>query len=355
MFFGCKRLLVLFFLCILLISSKGVQAGLSLADLLELASENNISFHQKELQFLESQEQLLRMEANYPLHTTRRALTQAQDDLFRYQEELQLAYLDLRREVKEDYFEVLKAKDLIALQEQALEQARLQKETAQTRLEGGLITPLEFRSFEHRFNEAQFSLKQARDRLEIALLRLKMTVGIDLTGALSLATYRPEPAWNIEYTFEQMLETALENRYQLQLARQRVTDLERDQDRMESIYYSTSEQKEVQLQLQQALLDLKNLERSLYLELWQLNNQLENSQLEIKLQEEELERVKEEHRLAQQQYGMGRISSQDLFSAHQLELQVESERITAIYNGLLLKVQLLTALGTIEEGGDGAP
>lgn len=325
-----------------------------MADLLDLALQNNIGFNQKELQLLESQENFFRLEANYPLHTTRRALTGAQDDLFRHQEELELARLDLKREVKENYFEVLQAKDLIALQEKALEQSRLQKETARARLEGGLITPLEFRSFEHRFKEAQFSLKQAQDGLEMALLRLKMTVGVELTEELPLSPYPPELPGEVRYTFPQMLELALGNRYQLQLARQRVADLERDRDRMDSIYYSLSELKEVQLQLELAHLDLVNLERSLYLELWQLNNQLENSQLEIGLHKEEQERVQEEYRLAQEQYHLGRISSQELFSAQQKQLQVESELITAIYKRRVLEMQLLVALGTIEEGGEGA-
>lgn len=351
---------VFFFLLLFsLFSSVEGQESLSLEDLLEIASEHSLSLRQKELNLRESMEHLLRLEANYPLHTTRRALKGAQDDLFRLREDLELSRMDLKREVLENYFEVLKAEDLIQLQEKALEDSLLQMETAKTRLDQGLITPLEFQSFEHRYQEALFQVKQAKDGLELSLLQLCQTLGLDLREELSLQSYDPVLEESADYVFEVMLEKALEHRYEITLARKRVEDLALDRERIDSEYYSLSELKEVELQLSQAEIELENLERSLYLEIWQLHNQLENSSLQMDLKEQELKRVKEEHRLAKEQYRLGRISSQELFTSHQRELQVETELITLIYDDRVLKTRLQRALGSVEgsveEGVEGAP
>jgi outer membrane protein TolC len=122
---------------------------------------------------------------------------------------------DIVLEVKRSYFTVLKAKRLVGVAKQSVEQFTAQRDLAKNFYEVGLVPRNDYLQAEVRLADGNQSLIRAENSLEVArsrfntVLRRPIGAGVDVVDILDYKPY--------ETAFEECLKTAFENRPEIQV------------------------------------------------------------------------------------------------------------------------------------------
>jgi len=138
-------------------------------------------------------------------------------------------------EVKRGYFTILKAKRLVGVARQSVEQLEAQRDLARSFYEVGIVPRNDYLQAEVRLADGMQGLVRAQNRLLEARARFNTVLRrpIDAPADVEdILDYRPD-----ERTFEQCLKTALENRPEIRLYAARVEQAEKRVKVVESEFY----------------------------------------------------------------------------------------------------------------------
>jgi outer membrane protein len=122
---------------------------------------------------------------------------------------------DIVLEVKRGYFNILKAKRLVGVAKQSVEQFAAQRDLAKNFYEVGLVPRNDYLQAEVRLADGNQSLIRAENSLEVArsrfntVLRQPISAAVDVVDILDYKPY--------ETAFEECLKTAFENRPEIQV------------------------------------------------------------------------------------------------------------------------------------------
>ena len=152
--------------------------------------------------------QVSRAEAQYDLAVARLGVTEA----------------DVALQTREGYYGVLLAQSLVRSAEQSLSAAQAQLKTATDRFEVGTAARFDVLRAQTQVSEAEQTLTESRNQVEISGVALNRVLGLPLDKPLALAepTAAPQPAQNMA----ELIETANQRRGELLVARAQVAAAE---------------------------------------------------------------------------------------------------------------------------------
>jgi outer membrane protein len=122
---------------------------------------------------------------------------------------------DIILEVKQGYFNILKAKRLVGVARQSVEQFKAQRDLAKNFYEVGLVPRNDYLQAEVRLADSNQSLIRAENSLEVARSRFNTVLRRPIESpvdAVDILDYRP-----YETAFEECLKTAFQNRPEIQV------------------------------------------------------------------------------------------------------------------------------------------
>lgn len=166
----------------------------SLEEAVAIAFSNSLALKLAHLNLDEAELNLRQVEANNLVRPSPTALIEARRRLEIAVQQLRLEEFDLKLQVEEDFYSVLKAQNLARVSEEALDLSRRQLEVAEQKLLRGAETQADLLSALSEVAQAEANVAQAQGGLELALLNFRRTLGVDLER-----TIVPQQA---EFTFQ---------------------------------------------------------------------------------------------------------------------------------------------------------
>ncbi len=298
------------------------------------------------------------------------------------QEELNEGLLDVKLKTATAYLDALSAKALVEVYEKQLSAVSSDLRLREAFFKEGLVAITDVLQARVRLSEVQRDLRQAQGNYRIALENLSRLTDLPPQELKDLREPKVEPK---EVELESLLQTALEKRPLLRLARERVR-LSRAQTKAElSAYYpkvfleatyNYSDQNsaispkgffslgvgfvvsfqsfrpyyralaKVQEE-RQYLQELKDLERMVELEVKSAYERYLTAKENLRVAEESLKFAEEFYRLSLEQYKNQLISGTDLLQAEASLTQARKARVISYYELLKAYYELLRAVGEL--------
>ena len=163
---------------------------------------------------------------------------------------LQIDKAEVIYNVSEDYFNILKAKEVIKQQEEAVATYRESAALAQKQLELGKITKPAQLKIENYLNQAEYALEKARSDLDIAQMKLANQTGLKDLSDYQLEEIAVEDIYsNLELT--DLQKQALQKRLELQklslnIKKAERTWLQSKNNELPAVSFNYNHQKETQ-------------------------------------------------------------------------------------------------------------
>ena len=137
----------------------------------------------------ESKLNLAQVQATNLVQPSPTALIQAERQVEIAQRQLLLDHFDLKLEVEEAYYSVLRAQNLVAVLEEALVVTKRQLEIAEQKLARGTGTLSDVLNAASSVAQTEANLAQAQGGYEIALLNFRRVLGVDFSEPIA-----PQPS-----------------------------------------------------------------------------------------------------------------------------------------------------------------
>lgn len=187
---------------------------INLDEAITVAFENSLALRLARLNVEEAQFNLRQAEANNLVSPSPTGLIEARHKAAIAVQQLRLDEFDLRSQVEEAYYSVLRASNLVDIVREALELSTRQLDVAQRKFEVGAETRSDVLSASSAVAEAEANVAQVEGAYDLALLNFKMTLGVDFHTPLS-----PEPSdfdvTSTTYSLEKDIQFALSHRLEL--------------------------------------------------------------------------------------------------------------------------------------------
>jgi TolC family type I secretion outer membrane protein len=316
---------------------------------------------------------------------------QARSTAVAAQDEYEATRQAVLRTVKERYFELLKAQELVRVYELAVEAAQRQLERTEAMHELGSVAQADVYKARVNLGQQQISLINQKNLVEIAKANLNTAMGREPTAPLYLAEYRA-PSDTLTVTLEEAITTALAKNPQIRAMENRLraskmgvrvaqtnflptlglsVSYSRDNEFLDKVVtrhidrdYSVIVGLSVNLNLFNGLSDKADLDRE------QTNYRIAEENLEetkrnviaevkraylnlkayreiAQLNQENLRSAEEDLRLAEERYRLGSGTLLEVIDAQLALTRARATYVSSRYDALIAQAQLESAMGVI--------
>jgi len=326
-------------------------AGLSLENAVRLALENSLALEAAALSVREAEVNLAQAEANNLVQPSPAALLQARSGLEVAKLQYLLAQFDVKLEVEEAYYGVLRARNLAQVAREAVDLARRQLEIAEDRFAQGAHTQAELLEARSHLAEMEANLAQAEASLGIALLNFERVVAGGFGSGV-------EPA-EVELGFEPRridveadVAFAMENRVErrqldaaIEAAAKQVELAENDYTPLLALEAARVALAKLQNQKAQLLLGIE-------LEVRQAAARLDDAARRVAVQAQKMETARENLRVAEQLYAAQTATITQVMGAQVALAQAKADYVHAIFDYNLASAQYDRAVARPFEQGE---
>lgn len=323
--------------------SASEQAKLTLKDCLDLALKNNGSIILAQDSVEDARLALEQARANDFLKPSPVALRQAETAYANAQSNLNLAKLDLALTVEQQYYDLLKAEDMVKIASEALQLAQEQLNIAMAKKEAGVAADLDVLKAKNQVSSAQANLGKAQLSRDIAMFALNQTIGLPVDTQLSLVdqfSYEP-----VAVDLEEATKEALSNRVEITQAQAAVELADMNVKLAENDYTPKLTLARNRIAASDAAVKLKQQQDKIVLAVRQAYVSLKEAESRITLTKEKAEESKENLRITQLLYNADMATSLDVLAAQNAFTQAEIDALEAIFDYNVAKAQFWRALG----------
>lgn len=246
-------------------------------------------------------------------------------------------------EIKKNYYDVLKAKDLVAVSKAALERAQEQLRQAQVAFEVGTVAKNDVLGAEAMVSSAKARLTAAENSHRLAEITLSRSIGLPTDTRYNLTSvvqYQPMPAVDLEQT----IADAQEKRLDIMAAEAEIKVTKAGYEYAAG--YSgkgTYDAKQARLRVEQAELKLADTKKAVVSDLTKAYLNIQAAQKQLDAYTSAVEQSKEGLRLAQLRYEVGMATSLEVLTASANLEEMEANRVAALYDYNLAVLMFETA------------
>jgi hypothetical protein len=244
--------------------------------------------------------------------------------------------------VEKAYFDVLKNRELVRVNEAALERAKRQLQLAQAAFTAGTAPKTDVLAAEAGVASAEAQLTKARNDAATAMLTLNREIGLPLETQLELTEkvgYQPPPEVDLQAVINEAYGTRLDMTQaesNLKVARKNLEVLGR-------YVPGTFTFRLAQLDVEKAEINLENTGNQVALDLTQAYLNVVAADKVLQSLKAGLEQARENHRLASLRYEVGVGTSLEVLQASEQLLRMESQYVEALFNYNLALLTFETA------------
>lgn len=336
------------------LQAAGVAQGatsLSLEAAVNLSFENSLALEAAKLAVREAEVNLAQAEASSLIQPSPAALLQARSGLEIAQLQFLLAQADVKLEVEEAFYGVLRAQNLMEVAREAVELAKRQLQIAESRFAQGAHTQAELLEAQSHLAEMEANLAQAEGGYEIALLNFRRVVGVGFDsgvapGAVALS-YIPRTV-----ELEADVAFALANRVErrqldaaIEAAAKQVELADNDYTPPLSLEAARVALAKLRNQKEQLLLGIE-------LEIRQAAARLDDAARRIAVHENRVEVARENLRVAEQLYAVNTATITQVMGAQVALAQARADYVHAIFDYNLASAQYDRAVARPLEQGE---
>jgi len=319
-------------LLLLLVFSWSLMAGekivIDLNTAIKMALENDLNFRIATINYEKNKLEQEKREANYLLQASRYNELEMEISRISMENSYRNTVNSLINNVIKEYADLWLAGLDLEIKEKTFALEELRWQEARKQYEIGDIGSISLLEQENAYNNAAFNLEIARDYYQQRKKEFSRKL-YPVEGELELAGLVYIEEWEIAE--KEVLETALENSTELELARARVLLAEIDLERAE-VSAAELDRKIKDKSLEAARLELENSREELLDKVQQSYYQFKQAVKRIKLSEERLKGAEERYRIREQQYAAGLITRVEVLEYELNLLQARYNYYSAIAN-----------------------
>ncbi|HHV93431.1 MAG TPA: TolC family protein [Firmicutes bacterium] len=309
----------------------------------QIALENSVKLKLAKLAVEEAEFQYKQAEAAMIMKPSPVVLMQAQAGLDIARQQYLTALDELALEVRTDYFNALRMQNLLQIAQEGLESARRHEEVAKKKLAAGTATRLDVIKATRNVLNSQASVSQARHGLELAQMKFRQTLGLELDAAVlpKEIDLDVEPQ---EVDLEKDIEYALANRDEIKQLVLAIQVAEKNVEISDNDYTPVLTLEQAKLNLAKLKLQLEQARQGLALQIRQSYTDWKQAEERIPVLQKGVEEAVEMLRLSELSYEADMITSNDLQDAQLGVLSAKNDLINAIYDYNLAKARYFHAV-----------
>jgi len=256
----------------------------------------------------------------------------------------EIAKEQTKNTVEKNYYDVLKADNLVKVKETAVKRAQEEVALVQKKFKAGSAIKTDVNRAEIGLANARADLANAQRDYKNAQVALNQTIGLDVNTDI-------KPAQVLKYekvtlpTVDELSQKALESRLDLQKARNTESIAKLNYDLVVSYQaLNTFTARKNKTELDRAKLDLLQQEQNVRAEVISTLFQVQKADEVVGILAKSLDQAKDNHSLAKRRYEIGVGTYVDVLTASVDLADAEAKYIEAVYNYTLAKNQLRSVI-----------
>lgn len=325
------------------------RMDIDLAQALRIAAENSVALKQAELKVREAEFNVKQVEAASIMRPNPTLRMQSQAGLDLARQELLLAKDDLALAVETDFYNVLRAENLLAVAEEALESAKRHEEVAKKKFAVGTVTKLDVIKSTRNVLSSQAAVSQARHGRDLALMKFRQTLGIGLDDPVfpvgSAFDFQP-----VALDLDNDLKFALENRTEIKQLEAALAVAQKNVELSDNDYTAPLTLEQALINLEKVVLQLDQAKDGLNLQIRQSYLAVIDAGERIPVLEKGVEEAEETLRLSELSYEADMITSTEVQDAQMAVLSAKTEYINAVFDYNLAKANYFRAVAQALRG-----
>lgn len=332
----------------------GVGADMNYVDLEEaiaIAFENSLKLESSRLSLREAELSLEQAEANALINPSPTELLQARRNVDIARQQLLLDRFDVKLEVEESYYGVLRAQQLTEITREALEIARRQLEIATDRYNNGEATQADVLSARSQVASSEANLAQAEGGYGLALLNFRRALGLPYDAAIAPVEIPLEVAPQ-EINLNEDIQFALERRIEVLQVQTGIDAAAKQVELSRNDYTPIFVLKMAENALAQAQNQLIQLKQGIELEIRQAYLNLIDAEKRIEAYATSAEEAEENLRVARRLYEVNMAPFVQIMGAQVALAQAKSDHVHAIFDYNLARARYDRAVARSLGGGD---
>lgn len=252
----------------------------------------------------------------------------------------------IRFAVEASYYAALQARDNVEIYSASLERTEEQLKLSELEFKVGRVAKRDVLDSEVQVARAKAEYNQALRERDIAFMKLKEIIGLDLDAPINLISDFKFKPGNEEINLEASIKKALKDRIEIVQAEYALKAAEKGFEIAKSAYApNVHTYKEAEYDYQEALLKLEDAKTAVEVDVREAYLKMKGAEESILVLEKSVEFARESVRLAKLQYQAGFIRSIDALAAENALKQVEVQNAAVIYGYNLAKAQFYNAIG----------
>lgn len=252
----------------------------------------------------------------------------------------------IRFAVEASYYAALQARDNVEIYSASLERTEEQLKLSELEFKVGRVAKRDVLDSEVQVARAKAEYNQALRERDIAFMKLKEIIGLDLDAPINLISDFKFKPGDEEINLEASIKKALKDRIEIVQAEYALKAAEKGFEIAKSAYApNVHTYKEAEYDYQEALLKLEDAKTAVEVDVREAYLKMKGAEESILVLEKSVEFARESVRLAKLQYQAGFIRSIDALAAENALKQVEVQNAAVIYGYNLAKAQFYNAIG----------
>ncbi len=344
-----QRWLVAGLVVLLVVAMGGLAAAdgvryVALEEAEEIAFENSLSLQLAKLAVAEAEFQYRQAEAAMIMKPSPVLLMQAQGGLDVARQQYLTALDQLALEVRTDFFNALRTQNLLGVAQEGLESAERHEVVAEKKLAVGTATRLDVIRASRSVLSSQSGISQARHGLELAQMKFRQTLGIDLDAPIlpQDAVLDVEP---VEVDLDEDMAYALANRDEIKQLLLALEVAEKNVEISDNEYTPALTLQQAELNLAKFQRQLAQARQGLALQIKQTHSALRDAEERIPVLQKGVEEATEMLRLSELSYEADMITANDLEDAQLGVLAAKNDLVNAVFDYNLAKTRYFHAVG----------
>ena len=248
--------------------------------------------------------------------------------------------------VEAAYYAALQARDNVEIHSASLERTEEQLKLSELEFKVGRVAKRDVLDSEVQAARARAEYNQALRERDIAYMKLKEIIGLDLDAPINLTSDFTFKLGDEEINLEESIKKALKDRIEVIQAEYALKAAEKGFEVAKASYApNVNIYKEAEYDYQEALLKLEDAKTAVETDVREAYLKMKGAEESISVLEKSVEFARESARLAKLQYQAGFIRSIDVLTVENALKQVEVQKAAVIYGYNLAKAQCYNAIG----------
>lgn len=248
--------------------------------------------------------------------------------------------------VEASYYAALQARDNVEIHGASLERTEEQLKLSELEFKVGRVAKRDVLDSEVQVARAKAEYNQALRERDIAYMKLKEIIGLDLDAPINLTSDFKFKPGDEEINLEESIKKALKDRIEVVQAEYAFKAAEKGFEVAKATYApNVNIYKEAEYDFREALHKLEDAKTTVEADVREAYLKMKGAEESISVLEKSVEFARESARLAKLQYQAGFIRSIDALAAENALKQVEVQNAAVVYGYNLAKAQFYNAIG----------